>query len=99
MKGEIVQGIEMRGCNVHDGLELGVADSAHMDGMDAGSESAVTGFLALCGHMRMHWPQSMHRDELMTACPPRILMASVGQCLRQVVQPVHLSWSRATECL
>ena len=36
MEGEIVQGVEMRGGNVHDSLELRMADSAHVDGMYAG---------------------------------------------------------------
>jgi hypothetical protein len=54
-------------------------------------------FLALFGQLRIHSPQSMQRSESITAQPLRILIASVGQCFIQVVQPVHLLGSSATE--
>ena len=40
----------------------------------------------------------MQRCSLMTARPARMRMASVGQCRRQVVQPVQRDASRNTEC-
>jgi hypothetical protein len=43
-------------------------------------------------------PQSIHLASLITALPFFILMASVGQCRRHVVQPLHFSRSNKTEC-
>ena len=60
------------------------------------SES-TTAFFAWCGQMRIHSPQSIHRSEIMMAFPPRTRIASVGQCLTQVVQPQHFSLSSFTE--
>ena len=42
----------------------------------------------------MHSPQSMHRSVIIKAFPFRTRMASVGQRLMQLVQPMHLSLSK-----
>lgn len=47
----------------------------------------------------MHFPQSMHRSFRIVALPLRTRMASVGQFLMQVVQPMQRAYSKTTECL
>ena len=59
--------------------------------------SSVIAILAWYSQMRMHSPQSMHLSSMMCARPSRTRMASVGQCFKQLVQPLHRVTSRRTE--